>query len=159
MSDDRPHLDITRPGTLIVTDLITGVFGTPDGEPVAHGVPVVVVLAGKGYVGASEQQARIQLVLRPPDAENTAVQLTELLQRNGIMAPTDHRCLSSCYVTPGVLKRCALPAGHLVKPEVGSYHQWVEATRSDGRAMVARWKDADAQQPDEVLEAQRRNDL
>lgn len=46
----------------------------------------------------------------------------------------DHRCLSSCEVIPGELKRCVLVVGH------DDMHAWLESLdRSYGRPLVARW--------------------
>lgn len=47
---------------------------------------------------------------------------------------TESRCLSSAEHN-GVLKRCALAAGHATS------HQWVEAVRADGTRRLWEWGD------------------
>jgi hypothetical protein len=63
----------------------------------------------------------------------------------GAETVTDERCLSSCEILPRVLKRCQAEGAH-------ESHYWIEATRADGRRIVARWSGPDAARPDELIE-------
>lgn len=63
------------------------------------------------------------------------------------------RCLSSCEVVPGVLKRCQRAAGH----PSAEMHVFIESLgRLDGPPMAAFWRDHDRAAPFAVYDLVKR---